>query len=148
MYQRVKLKDSPEVKRVVLAAFPGYRKRQAVLCLFGSYGRSINSYWNGGSRNEYAIVELTTGQVKPLPTQSHPYFDIAGRGIADQENEVVSVDHFGNIMLKHLPEGYALVQAGTFDGEPSIATVYLNPANLTPLLETGGQQHEVIQTGR
>ena len=72
-----------------------------------------------------------------MPTSTHPYFDVARYGLANKENEVISVDHVGNIELKILPEGFALVSAGTFCGKPATAHVYLNPANLAKLLPGG-----------
>lgn len=128
----MELKDAPEVKRVVLAAFPSYRKHRATLSAFNGEV-NLNSYWDSGSRAEFAIVELATGQRKPLPTRTHPYFEVARYGISG-ENEVISVDHAGNITLKVLPEGFALVEAGTFCGRPATAHVYVNPANLSKLL--------------
>ena len=134
MYHRLPLAIHPEVKRVVLAAFPSYRKHGAVISEFPEHGVNINSYWDGGSRDEYAIVELASNTRKALPTSTHPYFDVARRGLVNPESPDVAVDHVGNITLKHLPEGFALVSAGTFCGKPATAHVYLNPANLTKLL--------------
>jgi len=134
--ERIELKSAPEVKRLILAAFPSYKKHNAFLSAFNG-GKNINSYWDGGSREEYRIVELSTLQLRPIPTSTHPYFDVARYGLANKENEVISVDHVGNIELKILPEGFALVAAGTFCGKPATAHVYLNPANLAKLLPGG-----------
>jgi hypothetical protein len=131
--QTVTLKTAPEVKAVVLAAFPGYRKHNAFLSAFGG-GLSINSFWDSGSRSEFAIVELASLQRKSLPTRTHPFFDVAVRGLANTENADVEVDHVGNITLRKLPEGFALVAAGTFCGKAATAHVYLNAANLARLL--------------
>jgi hypothetical protein len=79
-------------------------------------------------------VELATMQQKNLPTSTHPFFDVANRGMANQENPIVATDHVGNITLKVLPEGFALVSAGTFCGKPGTAKIYFNPANLSKYL--------------
>jgi hypothetical protein len=129
----VTLKSAPEVKAVVLAAFPSYRKHNAFLSAFGG-GLSINSYWDGGSRTEFAVVELASLQRKSLPTRTHPYFDVAVRGLTNAENADLEVDQVGNVTLKHLPEGFALVAAGTFCGKAATAHVYLNAANMARLL--------------
>jgi hypothetical protein len=134
MLQAIELKSAPEVKRVIVAGFPGYKKHRAFLSAFPESGKNINSYWDGGSRDEYAIVELSTMQRKPMPSSTHPYFDIARHGMANQDNGIVESDHVGNITLKMLPEGFALVSAGTFCGKQATAHVYLNPANLAKLL--------------
>jgi hypothetical protein len=132
MFQRIELKHHPEVKRVVLAAFPSYKKHNASIGEF--YPCNINSYWDGGSRSEFAIVELATMARKPLPTTTHPYFGIVRHGLAGKEDSVLSADYAGNVTLKVLPEGFALVEAGTFCGKPATARVYVNSANLTKLL--------------
>ncbi|MGD0135272.1 MAG: hypothetical protein ABSE57_24765 [Bryobacteraceae bacterium] len=129
----VTLKTALEVKAVVLAAFPAYRKQNAFLSAFGG-GLSINSYWDGGSRTEFAVVELSSLQRKSLPTRTHPYFDVAVRGLNNTENADIEVDGVGNVTLKRLPEGFALVAAGTFCGKPATAHVYLNSANMAKLL--------------
>jgi hypothetical protein len=131
--ERIELKSAQEVKRVVTTAFPGYKKHNAYLSAFpGSL--NINSCWDGGSRDEYAIVELATMSRKPMPTSTHPFFDITARGMANMDNGVVETDRVGNVTLKMLPEGFALVAAGTFCGKQATAHVYLNPANLNKFL--------------
>ena len=131
--ETVTLKTAPEVTNVIRAAFPSYRKHKAFLSVFNG-GVNINSYWDGGSKDEYAIVELATLQRKLLPTSTHPYFDVAARGVANAENTDVIVDHVGNITLKRLPEGFALVAAGAFCGKPATAHVWVNAANMGRLL--------------
>lgn len=140
MLQDVVLKQHPEIKAIVTAAFPGYKKHKAWLRTMGPSGQGINSYWDGGSRAEYALVDLATGRRVALPTNTHPYFDIARAGLAGAEDSAVVVDHRGNVTLKILPEGIALVQAGTFCGKPATATVILNPANMAKLLGPGDDE--------
>lgn len=141
MLQDVVLKDHPEIKAVVTAAFPGYKKHKAWIRAIGPSGQGINSYWDGGSRAEYAMVDLVTGRRVALPTNTHPWYDIARAGLAGGEDSAVVVDHRGNVTLKYLPEGVALVQAGTFCGKPATAMVILNPANMAKLLGAGkGEQ--------
>jgi hypothetical protein len=129
MFERIDLKSSPEVKRVVAAAFPGYKKHNAYLSEF-SNEVTVNSYWDGGSKSVFVLVELATLTRKSLPTSSHPYFDLqSASGITPD----VTFDR-GNVTLNHLPEGIALVEGGTFCGKPATAHVYVNPANLTKFL--------------
>lgn len=134
--QTITLRNAPDVARVVRAAYGGYKKHNAFLSVFPESGKNINSYWDGGSRSTYVVVELTSGRIHPLPTQTHPYFDIDRNGLANIQDTDISVDHVGNVTLKHLPEGFALVQGGTFCGKTATAHVYVNPANMSKLLET------------
>ena len=108
---------------LVKRAFPDYRKRTVSVTTFPGE-RIINSYWDGGSRDDYAVVHIASGAVKPLPTATHPYFDVGARGMAGQQTSAFRSDHVGNIYLTHLPDGYALIRAGWFCGKPRQATVY------------------------
>lgn len=134
MMQTIELKSAPELKRLVLAAFPDYRKKSVFLSVFGERGVNVNSYWDGGSRAVYALVEMATMRRKALPTGSHPYFDISSRGLAGQETPDVAVDHVGNVTLKRLPEGIALIEGGTFCGKPATAHIRVNAANMAKYL--------------
>lgn len=133
MLEPITLKTAPELKRVISAGFPSYKKLRAFLSAFPESGMNINSFWDGGSRDEYAIVELATNRRKNLPTSTHPYFDVERKGIAG-ESEVITVSDRGNITLKTLPEGFALVSCGIFCGKTATAHVYLNPANMAKML--------------
>ncbi len=131
----IELKNAPELKRIINAALPGYKKHKAYLSVFNpEYGLSINSYWDGGSKSTYVALDLVTLQRKPLPSSTHPYYDVAARGI-EGSNDTVSVDERGNITLKQLPVNVAIIQAGTFCGKPSTAHIYLNSENMPTLLQ-------------
>src|SRR5690348_10600789 len=83
---------------------------------------------------KYAIVKLDTLERRSLSRQTHPFYDIAAHGMANQENQVFETDHVGNLYLKELPENFALVSTGTFCGKPATAHIYLNTANMTKFL--------------
>lgn len=134
----VKLADDPTVKRIVQTAFPNYRKRTAWIRVW-SGSQNINSYWDGGSRDEYAIVELATMTRRPMPTVGHPYFEVKAQGVPTGSDSFVEVDHVGNVTLKILPAGYVLVQAGTFCGKPATARIIANPADMPKYLTTGAE---------
>lgn len=120
----VELKMDRELKAIVLAAFPSYRKRNAFLSDFHP-GISINSYWDGGSKDEFAIVHIPSLTRKALPSSTHPYFEVARAGLCGQTNADLEIDHVGNAKLRRLPANYALVSAGMFCGKPATAHVYL-----------------------
>lgn len=133
--QTIELKTAPELRRIVLAAFPSYRKHKVFLSVFSTRGERINSYWDGGTRDEYAIVELTSMRQAAMPSVGHPYYEIKGRGIPSGEDQYVSVDHVGNVTLKAIPVGFVLVSAGTFCGKPATAHLHFHPDNLAKYLE-------------
>lgn len=131
----IDLKTNPDIKRVVQAAFPGYKRHKAWVSVFSQeHGKNINSYWDGGSRAEFAVVEIANYRTRSLPTATHPYFDVAKKFMKNQSDRVVEVDNVGNIRMKVLPEGFALVQAGTFCGKAAHAHVFFNAANMPKLL--------------
>lgn len=140
--QTVELRSRPDISRIVRAAFPQYRKRSAFVSEFGDRGKTINSYWDGGSRDVYALVNLSTMKTQPLPTASHPFFDVARAGMTGGDSEFVHVDHAGNITLKVLPPGFALVQGGTFMGKDATAHVYF-PKGDQKALGAGGAPIDV-----
>jgi hypothetical protein len=75
-----RLSEQPQVETIIRAAFPGYRKHSATVEHFPAQHGGItgNSFWDSGSRDEYAVVELTSLTRRSLPTQTHPYFDLHG----------------------------------------------------------------------
>ena len=137
----IQLSKEPLAKRIVTLAFPSYRKRTAWLSTFSERGQQINSYWSGGTRDEYAIVQLDTMARVPMPTVGHPYFEVRGAGIASGEDQYVIVDHVGNVTLKALPPGFVLVCAGTFCGKPATAKIYANPADMARVLPPAVPKH-------
>lgn len=135
----VELKNSPALKRLVKGAFPDYRKRNVFVSPFAANGEHVNSYWDGGSRDEHVLIEINTLRTKPLPT-SHPFYDLAGKGISNVEDEYVTIDSAGNVRLKTIPRGYALVTAGTFCGKPATAHIKAHPDDLPTLTGKTGDQ--------
>src|SRR5262245_54648918 len=123
----IELKAVPELKKLVTTAFPGYKKHNVWLSVF--HEMDINSYWDGGSKDTYVLVDLVSGTRKSLPTSTHPYYDVA-RHVEPGENALISVDARGFITLKQLPENYALVQGGIFCGKTATCHVYVNAANM------------------
>jgi hypothetical protein len=114
--QRIELKTAPELLKVIRAADPNYRKRQATLSASETVGL-YGTYWDGGSRSTYTAVDLLTGRSKGAPQYDPPQF--GGPRIVP---EVA------------IPEGIAIVQTGIFMGKTATASVYVNPANMAKLL--------------
>ena len=128
----IELKNYPDIKRILERAI-SYRKHKAFLSEFHEV--SINSYWDGGSRSTFVLYNLETGQRHALPTSTHPYYDVAARGIVNTGNAAVEVDSRGNVTLKQLPENCILIEAGTFCGKPATAHLFVNAANMPKQLE-------------
>lgn len=112
--------NEPGIGPVAQAAFPSNRK-PIVVCEFAG-PVNVNSYWDGGSKDEYRLVNLETRQVWAVPT-SHPFFDRTESG-----------ERCGNLKLRELPPNTALVTGGTFCGKPATVRVMLRPENLVKML--------------
>lgn len=113
---RVTLRTAPELARIIRAAAPDYRKREAVL-LARDTVTITGTYWSDGSRSTYHAVDLRTLRQLPAPQYAPPQF---GGPATDPQ---VSI-----------PEGVAIVETGIFQGKPATARVYLNPANMARLI--------------
>lgn len=108
------LKTAPELARVIRAADPSYRKREA--CLLGRETVTIHdSYWDGGSRYTYHAIDLRTLRALPAPQYSPPQYG-------------------GPTPTVTIPEGVAIVKTGIFMGKTATATVYIHPSNATRLI--------------
>lgn len=117
----VNLSENPGIKKLIQCAFPKYSKRKAMLSYFPENGINVNTYWDGGSRDEYAIVHIPSMQKKLLPSSTHPYYDLHGNSGSTAD---VLIEK-GNVTLKRLPPDFVLIRTGTFCGKPATAHVYL-----------------------
>lgn len=113
---RVTLRTAPEIARIIRAADPNYRKREASILARETVAIS-GTYWDGGSRSTYHAVDLATLRQLPAPHYDPPQFGGP------------STDPTVNI-----PEGVAIVCTGVFQGKPATARVYVNPANVAKLI--------------
>ena len=112
--------NDSNVGPIAAAAFPRNRKDVSVKEFVGPM--NVNSYWDGGSKDEYVLVDLATKRKIEFPT-SHPYFDRKSDG-----------ERCGNLVINELPENTALVCGGTFMGKPATVRILLRPDNMASLL--------------
>jgi hypothetical protein len=112
--------NTAELRPILSATFPRNRKDVSVKEFIGPL--RCNSYWDGGSKDEYFLCSLADGKRIQFPT-SHPYFDRCSDG-----------DRAGILEVRELPEGTCLVQGGTTMGKPATVTVYFRSENLAKLL--------------
>lgn len=89
---------------------------------------NVNSYWDGGSKSSYQLVNLETWESWSVPT-SHPYFDRKPNG-----------ERCGQLELRELPPNCVLLCGGYFMGKASTLRVMVNPANLTRFIGDGPQE--------
>lgn len=86
------------------------RKFEAVICDSVSLQ---NTYWSGGTRSSYAVIELDTGKSSPIANNSAPpQFGI------DYDGETIT-----------LKPGYAVVEHSIFCGKDMGLTFYIHTDN-------------------
>lgn len=107
------------VKEILKATFPDYKGRN-VSILPRVSPVNVTSFWQDGSRDYFAAVELGTWRTMAVPQNGTP-FD--GGPIAP--NGVV------------VPPGFAIVEHGIFRGKSVAVRIYVNPENMAGLLLAG-----------
>ena len=119
---------TPEISRVVRASGVNGKRNGDVSVIEFRGPRTLNSYWDGGSKEEYCLVDMVTLKTWSMPT-SHPYFDRRPDG-----------QRCGNLEIAELPPNVCLVQGGTFCGKPASIRIHVRPENLEPLLPAPGPE--------
>lgn len=115
----VDIKDA-SIAPIARTAFPNYNGKTCKVDNFRPM--RVNSYWDGGSKDEFALIDLATKQQWRIPT-SHPHFDRQPNGSA-----------VGILECNELPPNCALVRHSIFCGKDAGLTIFVRPDNLAPLL--------------
>ena len=102
------------ILNIIAASFPSYNGKK--ISLSTEVPTCLNSYWQGGSKNSYAFVQLSTMKQFNVHT-NHPFFE------PNQPRD-----------LEALPLGVVLVEHSIFCGKDMGITIYANSQDLTPLL--------------
>ena len=110
--QTVTLSGFPEIARLMPA---GYKKRKAFIQSREKITLS-NTYWDGGSRSSYTIVNIATGQITTCAQHAPPEFG--------GKTPVVEIDN-----------DIAIIETGVFCGKPATASVFVSPENYNKLLK-------------
>ncbi len=104
--------DAPEVRAIAAIAFPGYSgKRFRVEPLSGNM--RLDSYWSGGSRDYYCLVNMETRQTIPIPENGTPF---------SNGGQIFTLDN--------LPLNIALCEHSIFCGKDVGVKIYVHPDNL------------------
>lgn len=115
--------SSHEIRGILDAARGVAGKRNSAVSVGVFHGpRTMNSYWDEGSRDEFCLVELRTLKSWQVPT-SHPYFD-----------RLPSGDRCGNLQLSELPPNTCLVEGGYCRGKARTFRLHFREENLAKLL--------------
>lgn len=112
----IELSKNPEIKRIILAADPSYRKAKAYLRVYHTANLS-GTYWDGGSRSTYTAVRLLDCFNIGAPQYDPPQY--GGPRVSP---------------TVEIPDGIAIVETGIFCGKKATASVTINPNNAAKLL--------------
>jgi len=110
----IKLAQSPKVKDLCRAV--GSKKHNASVSIVEAVSYT-GTFWDGGSRSEYTAVCLSTGKAVHGPQFNPPQF-----GGPKEDLRV------------NLPQGFAIVEHGTFMGKPATPHVYIHPLDAKAVL--------------
>ena len=100
---------APEIVQVLKTAFPEYNGHKFQLKTLTN-GLSVGSYWSGGSRSYFKLVNLATLKTMNVPESRKP------------------------IIANNVPDGVALAQHDIFCGKDMGLILHVLPSNLSRLL--------------
>jgi hypothetical protein len=113
---------SKDVKEIILATFPGYKKRNVYICPNDKvYLGGLN--WSGGSRSEYRACTIT------------------GRSLSNQYDMSAPAPWNNPFEGKEIaiPQGYIVVKGGHSCGKEATLQINVNPADMPRYLTQGGE---------
>jgi hypothetical protein len=116
--------DKPDDIMKLIAQRIGYTGKKFKLST--DIPKTLNSYWDGGSREYYYFFDLKDGKMLTMPA-NHPMFDKVPN------------------KLDHLPKGVILVNNTIFCGKELGLTFYVNQEDLAPLLPNPESTEELTQ---
>jgi hypothetical protein len=122
--QVVRLQDNPEIAKVIRAAFPSYKKRDAWVSVAESVTLS-GTYWDGGSRATYVAVDLVTQRSLGAPRYDPPQFG------GPRTAPTVA-----------LLNGVVIVGGGVSCGKPATAHLWVRPDNVAKVLTLARKDQE------
>jgi hypothetical protein len=113
---KLKISD-PIVKDIVKRAFPEYRGRTVKMAIW--YDQMLYTWWNEGSKSEYALFDMADGNLRGVTHTFHPLYD-AGITVPPK---------FA------LPENHILVEHRIFCGKDVGITIWVRPENAPKFIE-------------
>jgi len=106
-----------EVKGIVLATFPDYKRRDVVIQPTETITfHDLN--WSGGTKSEYRACTVDGRSITGK-------YDMGAPAPWNNPFEGKSIS---------IPEGAVIVEGGYFCGKPRILHIYVNPANMPKML--------------
>lgn len=105
------------ISQILSASFPEYNGRKIKLST--DIPKTLENYWDGGSKSDYVFVQLSTMKAITVPTYHNMF----------EPKKAPEIDA--------LPAGVVLVEHAIFCGKDSGITIHANAMDLAPLLPAG-----------
>lgn len=112
--------SSPDLQELAKVAFPDYNGRKIKISEFNG-PMDLTSYWDGGSRKEYVVMNLITKRSQPIPQGGSGHGDVPYR-------------------ISELPENIAVVEHSIFMGKDLGITFYVAKENMVKMLPGNGDE--------
>lgn len=100
----ITLKEHPALAKLVR---PFSKKHKAIVYRQDAVALD-GTFWDGGSRSDYHLVEIATGNIEALPRSDPPQFG----GVQA-------------VVTKSIPSGFVVIRSGVFCGKPSTPSIYI-----------------------
>ena len=105
--ETLNLAANPRIKSLIKRAFPKYNKREAQIRLCDRVKYSVSDVcWDEGSKTDYAVIRLSTGQVEHVRSYANPLALGNLEYTIDLDNDMI------------------VVETGYFMGKPVTARVH------------------------
>jgi hypothetical protein len=106
--------NDPEVKKIARQVFPDYKGNSIEVIEFNG-PKQLPSYWDGGSRDYWAIMNLSTNNYKMVPENGTPF-----------------VNNGKIFRISKLPPNFAIINYHT--GRVHLLRIYVNKDNLSKMI--------------
>ena len=111
----------PDLERVFRSVFTGYRGRKFRVNVTDHVSMT-DTYWDGGSKSDYAVVDLASGRRRVIP-------DLISGGFLPTAN--AALEAFRNVTI---PKGVVIVRHSIFCGKDTGLTLMVRADDLPPTL--------------
>lgn len=100
----ITLKEHPALAKLVR---PFSKKHKAIVYRQDAVALD-GTFWDGGSRSDYHLVEIATGNIEALPRSDPPQFGGVKAAVT-----------------RAIEPGFAVIRSGVFCGKPSTPSIYI-----------------------
>lgn len=112
-----------QIAPLLEVSFPEYAGRK-FFAEFASIYRFYNTYWDGGTKNEYKVINMDNGETSGIPVTCAPWDIYEGLAVS-------------------IPENIVIVRHSYFCGKDVGITFYAHPSRQQEFQKLGGYGAEL-----